>query len=237
MMSVPDSLTNYDVNMVRSVNMLLNEIIDSGSDPVIIETGTYRGKGTTRMLAEATAMIDADIRIYTIESHWDNYLIAKKNLEEYNWITPIYGLSVHEASAIKFIDNNDVLVDQEKYGVQIDTNIPVAFYKSEIKGNVSAWGESVPKMDREQQVLERLVAENYGNNYFLFVLDSCGGIGWLEFEAVGNLMCGSPFSVWLHDINHVKHFRSYKEIVENPDWMIVAEETNEWVLATYSRKI
>jgi hypothetical protein len=66
----------------------------------------------------------------------------------------------------------------------------------------------------------------------LVLLDSAGGVGFLEFKTVLQILEGSSFFIILDDIHHLKHFRSYAHIKSDPSFMILGENLQHgWVVA------
>jgi hypothetical protein len=82
-----------------------------------------------------------------------------------------------------------------------------------------------------EDLLKKFVSK-YKKEVPLILLDSAGGIGLLEFKIVTETMGSDPYYLLLDDINHLKHFRSFKEIKENPSFTILAENVESgWVFA------
>jgi hypothetical protein len=68
----------------------------------------------------------------------------------------------------------------------------------------------------------------------LIVLDSAGGIGYLEFSTVLKVMEGHPYLLLLDDICHLKHFRSYNYICSERQFAVLGERKESgWLLARY----
>jgi hypothetical protein len=55
----------------------------------------------------------------------------------------------------------------------------------------------------------------------LILLDSAGGIGFLEFNKVKEIMGDNPYTLVLDDTHHVKHHRSKLSIHQDPNFKIV----------------
>jgi hypothetical protein len=206
----------------------------------VVESGTYRGEGTTQCIIEAIFKAIGGrnlkrwkMKIHTIESDYGNFMIAKENLEQYEkWIKVIHGTSVDVQEALEFIEQDEALLNHEDYpDLYIDAQDPIPFYKNEIMGLLPEFGtKHQGKKIGKNFVFEDLIPEVCTDRP-LFVLDSCGGIGWLEFNKVLELMGKLPFYLFLHDINHIKHFRSYEFIKQTDYFQILNEKEGEWVLA------
>ena len=66
----------------------------------------------------------------------------------------------------------------------------------------------------------------------LIVLDSAGGIGYLEFQTVLKVMGNSEYFILLDDIHHLKHFRSARDIKTDKSFEILGlEQHHGWMLA------
>jgi hypothetical protein len=66
----------------------------------------------------------------------------------------------------------------------------------------------------------------------LIILDTAGGVGFLEFQIVWERMAEKRFALLLDDTHHVKHYRSLQHLRRSADFDIVALGTS-WVLATH----
>lgn len=236
---------NIDENLVDEFFRLVGPL--SAQTPhyknrvrAIIESGTYHGQGTTAAVIAAVKKSHLQLTQYpkmiTIEANENNYKIAWKNLRQHcGWITVKHGTSVGVQEAIDFMENDELLLNHQQYtDILIDSQDPIPFYCSEIKGQLAAFGAG--KMGSEN-LFERFIPK-VRNKKPLFILDSCGGMGLLEFNRMIELMGRERYYVFLHDINHVKHYRSY-QIIQNDAtkrWRILAEKKGEWVLALHRER-
>jgi hypothetical protein len=227
-----DVSAGTDDKLIAELSKLFK--LDKGKHPdIVIETGTYHGEGTTAMVIQAIKSVfkrpDLALKFITIEADSVNFDIATQNLAQYKWVQVIHGSSVNLEKAEKFIKSDEMLLNHENYpDVRIDASDPIPFYLSEVKGKLFMFGGTE---SGEDNIFSKLEGQLYGK-IPLFVLDSCGGIGWLEFQEMLKLMYSRPFYVWLHDINHIKHYRSYAYIKSHPkEWQITAEKPDNWVLA------
>lgn len=185
---------------------------------VIIESGTYTGLGSTKMLA------DIFIKdIITIETNENFYLMAKENLKPYTYVECINGLSLNYNECINFILNDDYIKNHQNYdNIYIDNiDDPMESYRNEI----------IPSTN--ENVLINKIIENYDKK-LLIVLDSAGGIGYLEFQKVIETMKDKSFYLLLDDINHIKHYRSYQDILKNKDFnILISDEFDGYLLCKY----
>lgn len=217
------------------INYLIGILATSPRPMAIVETGTYLGTGTTEIVAKAVNRMMLRYKfkkrpkMYTIEASYKNYVIAKQNLEKYKWIEAIHGCSLDIEECCKFIKNDKAILEHEKYpDLFIDSNDPVSFYTREIRGRL--FENDGPK--GRENVLRDLMPEVWSERP-LFILDSAGGIGFLEFQKVVVWMGNSRYFVFLDDNKHLKHFRSVAYVREC-NWPIIAEDPNgRWLLVLH----
>jgi hypothetical protein len=204
---------------------------------VIIETGTYLGTGSTMMICKlirsimtggssAAKAFDKILpEVFTIEASESNYNQARINLDRFRFCKVIHGCSVDVKDAIEFIKSDEAIINHEKYPqFIIDTlDDPVGFYTSEVAGQLFGKGKKGKNF-----VLRTLIAENM-NKRPIFILDSAGGIGWMEFQYVVNTMGRRRYAVLLDDVQHLKHFRSYL-YAKKCNWELLCEQPGRWAL-------
>lgn len=202
---------------------------------IIIESGTYLGNGSTKILAENFENIE---KIFTCEVNKEFYKTAKKNLKKYKNVKCLNGRTVPYKDAIDFIQNDSIFNELEKYPeIFIDDIInPREFYIKEIKGFLNT-RESLTNrffFNKNDNLLTHLIEKNIDKS-MMIVLDSSGGIGFFEFKLVKEKLKNKPYYILLDDIHHLKHFRSYNEIKKNKHFKIIEEDyENGWALSQYS---
>jgi len=217
----------------------------------IVESGTYVGSGSSTMLAKSIIKSGKTIPAFiTIEVDKSFYKKAVRNLAKYKFITPIWGLSISTAEAKAFIENDEAILHHEKYpDIFIDTlDEPASFYLNEVNGQLSRVGERSffrkiknlispsNKTSFEENVFERIIPP-IKNVVPLFLLDSAGGLGYLEFQKVKTMMDGNTHFLILDDIHHLKHFRSYRDVSEDSNYQIIAKNLeNGWLIAKYEKQ-
>jgi hypothetical protein len=150
---------------------------------------------------------------------------------------------VNRSKAVEFIKNDDVLDNHEKIrDIYIDDIVnPKHFYLNEVSGTPR-------RLERQSEacvhIVETLVLEGGGlasrvltpirENRPLIVLDSAGGIGWLEFSTVVEVMGDFEYFLLLDDIHHLKHFRSYATVRQSDKFEIQGvNESAGWMLAAH----
>jgi predicted O-methyltransferase YrrM len=130
---------------LASVSMASDELFLRTLDKVftenpkvdILESGTYLGMGSTTSLAASLIRNKAKVnKFFTIEADFDLFRQASQNLKKFDFITPIWGLSVSVKEAADFIAKDEAIKNHEKYpDVFIDEiDDPTAFYTNEIEG-------------------------------------------------------------------------------------------------------
>jgi hypothetical protein len=209
------------------------------------ETGTNQGLGSTTMLANAILKSGTPVKaFYTVERDPFFHGKASKNLEKFPFVTPVLGLSVSEKEALEFLQNDPYMKNHEAYpDIFIDdVKDPVGFYVREIQGNLS--GANAGAKKEPQGFVEKLKAifssgaeEKDADNLLeslvskmadhkpLCLLDSAGGIGYLEFKNTMKVMNGRPFFLILDDTHHIKHWRSREDVLANPDFTVFYDST------------
>lgn len=212
----------------------------------VLETGTNIGLGSTKFIAETLASQNAPPHQFvTIEANHNSWRQAKENLKPFPWVNPLWGLSTSREEALRFIGRDPVLLDHRKYpNVYIDdVDDPVGFYSNEIAGRLGGGTRNPIEKMREiadrprfyagEGLLEKWL-EALRSYEPLIVLDSAGGVGYLEFNTVLRVMAKHPFLMLLDDICHLKHFRSYQDIYNDERFAVVGESKEAgWLLARY----
>lgn len=176
---------------------------------VILETGTYIGTGSTKMLALLKPK-----KLYTIECSYVNHIQAKENLKDFPFVECLHGLSVGVEESKTFMALNKHIFEDDVF---IDDMNPIEFYTNEIMGMLNG-GER--KQDMKENILSDLLTKN-ADDTPLILLDSAGGIGFLEFQKVKEIMGERPYTLVLDDTHHVKHYQSKLSVQQDPSFKIV----------------
>ncbi len=172
-----------------------------------------------------------------------NYTVFNK----YSFVEPIWGISVDPEDAIRFVSTDDAIANHQQYpDVFIDTLVnPVEFYTNEIKGKFSQinvkpglWNKIFRKKasseEKFQENVFKTLLPKVRNFNPIILLDSAGGIGWLEFKTMLEYMSNNPFFIILDDIHHLKHFRSLRHVENSPKFTILNKSIEDgWVIASY----
>lgn len=186
----------------------------------IIETGTYHGNGSTRIIASLIKEIPIkEAKFYSIECNEVNVEIARENL-----------------SKSGLIDYVDILSG---------LSVPKEMIPSEhdIRNKIHAASLSKVKLDHEQdpsngskyylKETERFVIDNmlsevlseFDDSIDFALLDSGGHIGKIEFEYLISYL-KTPCFIALDDTRHIKHFESRK-IIQNDKRFEIINDNEE----------
>ncbi len=227
---------------------------------IIIETGTFNGLGSTTFVSNAFEKCNTLKTFYTLEVNPKSYAEALENLKDFPKVKCINGASLNLKEALKFVEEDEAINHHENYpDIFIDTlDNPVAFYAKELRGLL---GENEPEQLTEPQpkrpfslkrflglkpkittpkinpipedLLKDLITKHKSNN-LLIVLDSAGGVGYMEFQKVMSLLKNTSFYLMLDDTHHLKHFRSLRDIQANPNFNILGvSKQHGWCVAKY----
>jgi hypothetical protein len=250
-MKLLSSCPSASMSMVGDERLknLVRDLIREESVTHVIETGTYLGLGSTTFLAESFAENGFPETFITIEANWSSWRQARKNLARFPFVTPQWGKSVSTEEALSFIRTDEMLLNQKDYDeVYIDnTEDPVAFYSNEIMGKLgtesggligSVWARLGQKLDlrfhyQGENLLRRYLSR-FSSQKPLIVLDSAGGIGFLEFNIVQQIMTDKTYTILLDDVHHIKHYRSALSIRSDPSFRVIgSDQENGWMLAKH----
>ncbi len=224
---------------------LLRETLSAFRPGVVVESGTYLGLGSTTLLAELLrdGFAPRPPRLFTIEVSFAHWQQAARNLRRFRHVRCLWGLSVDRQEARHFILHDPVLnAPESEPDVYIDNlENPVRFYLDEVDGKLldpeAVPGDFIRKTLFRERWLQRLLGR-YGAKRPLVVLDSAGGIGFLEFTTVTRLLRDHPYLLLLDDIDHLKHFRSRRAVHADPCFEVLGEEPETgWLLARHNPSI
>jgi hypothetical protein len=209
---------------------ILRSIIEKENIQSVFESGTYLGTGSTTTVADVFVNTKKLPKNFiTVETNLEYFKRAKKNLTKYNFINPVFGLSVDYLEAVKFLVNDDIFNNLEEYDyVYIDhVSKPQHGYLKEIMAGVLQLENRNTPAKKRRNIFSSAKRDSFEfknnmlsefcetlrNETVLIILDSSAGIGFYEFSQVRNLMAKRNYYIILDDIQHLKHFRS-KEYIE-----------------------
>ncbi|RYC67670.1 MULTISPECIES: hypothetical protein [Spirosoma] len=220
----------------------LKQIFTENQIDYVIETGTWLGTGSTQTLARAFSPGRLPKAYYTIEGNLTFHTIARFNLLKWPFVKPLWGDTVAKEKALHFIKHDEALLHHEQYAdVFIDTlEDPVRFYTNEVEGKlgknwvismVDWFGETF--LSRQDDLLQNLLIKHRDDRP-LVLLDSAGGIGWLEYQTVRDTLGNRPYWLILDDIHHLKHFRSFNDVRTRADFRVIGHSLADgWMIAEH----
>lgn len=196
-------------------NIHLDKFISEYKPTKLIETGTYLGNGTTRIIANALKKHSgSDYKFYSIELNPSHVLNAIKNLYDSNlfrYVTILNGLSIPskllpKKSEIEEMCNN--IIEFDNIFIEYEKHNRVDLYYSETNFDY------LP-----DDLLDDCLSEfDYKPEFVL--LDSAGHIGNIEFNYIVGKLKGTCI-IALIDIYHIKHYKSYQQINNDPRFEIL----------------
>lgn len=217
--------TTMDID-VGQFERLVNKLSKQVSQ--IIEVGTFKGTGSTPMLAQT------GVPVVTLEGRTPVWEIAKENLEKFKNVECINGLSLKKGDMATFIiydqfikevllNRKDIIVD--KAGLM---HSPLGAPRNVEEGFQNTQHFYFQEMNGCEN--EDLLWD-YINNYKkqLIFLDGGGGVGYLEFLKVMQLSqdkLRTKFLI-LDDIGHIKHYRS-KLYLLNAGYVFRESKQKRW---------
>lgn len=216
--------TSFLIEDTKTVHEALCSTIFAFQPLHIVETGTHRGTGTTRLLLNALAELKEIFRFNrlpivtftTIEVNNEFAEDAKRNLEG-TGVKVLVGLSVDRQKA-----KDVTLTDEWLQGRQpANAQETIASDHADPSMYLTELGEGT-----EDKILEKVLPLNRP----LLCLDSAGSIGLFEFQEVVRLQ-PAPFLLFLDDVDHVKHYRSRKAIESDSEHWTIHATDGRWLIA------
>jgi ADP-heptose:LPS heptosyltransferase/GT2 family glycosyltransferase/Flp pilus assembly protein TadD/ubiquinone/menaquinone biosynthesis C-methylase UbiE len=211
-----------EISFDSEFSIAIKKIFKEVKPKRIIETGTYHGDGTTKVIASAIRELDlSDTLFYSIEINPDNHQKAKINLENNNlldYVVLLNGLSVPTKllptkeeigrRTVESIEFDDIFIDH-KESVRVEkyfneTNFP----------------------DLQEDLIGFCLAKFEHKPDFI-LLDSGGHMGFIEFNYVIDKV-KSNCIIALDDVFHIKHHKSYLFMKNDPRFEIINESKEKF---------
>ena len=190
----------------------------------IFESGTYMAQGTTAIIAESVGNATADF--VTVEANNIHYGHALGNIMRDGMnVRALLGLSLPRKLLPTLTQIQADCVDHVEDGVYID------FYDYE---RAQKYWEEGCRPAVPDDLMGLVLAAWEGRPDFV-LLDSAGHLGWIEFQyALSMITC--PCTIALDDVNHWKHYRSWKFIKNDPRFTVLAEGSDKfgWGIARFT---
>ena len=228
-----DMMTDKDLTQVDSESEFkktINQVIKEYKPTKLVETGTYFGEGTTRIIIEG--LIEAgiqDYQFYSIEINQNHLFRAKENLNKRGYennVKLLHGLSVPRSLLPTIEEIKKNTVDNIEFdGIIIDhqeQERAIKYFQETNFDNV------------EENLIEKVLRQfEYSPDFVL--LDSAGHIGNIEFNYVISKI-KSKCIIALDDANHLKHYKSYLQIKNDKRFRIIkkSDEKFGFVVAEFT---
>jgi|GEM_PF-1020220 len=189
----------------------------------VIETGTYLGTGTTKIIAKTLVELGLNDAVFlSLEVNPNNIAQAYHNLLHTGllpMVKLVHGLSLPKSMlpTVEYIESTfvkNIQADDEIYIDHAEHERALLYYK---ETNF----DGVP-----DDMLARCM-EAIGNRPDFVLLDSGGHIGNIEFNHLLSLL-KYPCYIALDDIFHIKHHRSFKQISSDSRFQILAESKEKF---------
>lgn len=240
------NLSSVSMSADEDFRKAVRELFRKERIEYIFESGTFDGSGSTTTLAKALVETGTHIKKFvTAEVDYRLFRKARKQLAAFPFVTPVWGMTVAAEEARKFVSEDEAISEHHRYpDIFIDdTEDPKGFYLNELSGQLSkhvlkqSWfSRMFSAADRNKETFTEDLFQKYlpemASGKTLVLLDSAGGVGFLEFQKVCSIMGSKSFFLILDDIHHLKHFRSYRRLQEDNSFNILQEnQAQGWVLA------
>ena len=226
------SLTRIDATSIdTNFKEAIKNCIKKNNINAIIETGTYRGNGSTKVICEAVSN-NKKSEIFSIESNEKNIIHASEYLLKnnlYNKVQILHGLSIPKALIPNESQIQELIENYKDHKIYIDHNEDsrVKKYCDELKCsniNDSLLSYCLDRIDEKEELL--------------IILDSAGHLGYIEFCYLLTLL-KRKFFIALDDIFHLKHHESYRMIKADKRFKLVFKSNSKFgsVIATFDPNI
>jgi ADP-heptose:LPS heptosyltransferase/predicted O-methyltransferase YrrM len=203
----------------------IREIFSSIKPKKIIETGTYHGEGTTRVIASTLRDLGlAGAEFYSIECNPDNYARAVENLRQSGlspFVKVLNGLSTprsdlpsYQEIETRYVRNLDSIGFDDIFIDHQEQQRALLYFKETDFSNIP-------------EDLLGACLRHFDFRPDFVLLDSGGHMGNIEF----NLLIGGlrgPCFVALDDIYHIKHHLSFHQMQKDPRFRIVVSSKEKF---------
>ena len=177
----------------------------------VLETGTHKGLGSTRIIADALHQVCLKARLITIEVRQEFLVEAKRNLSDRVNIDFRLGLSIPRISLpsppeiVYWIRR----MSEENPNIAIDYGGDPMGYFSEISEGCQL----------DDDLLGKLIPII---KFDMILLDSAGHLGLIEFDRLMSVLT-YPVVLALDDTKHLKHWKTVEKIRADDRFEFLAE--------------
>lgn len=177
----------------------------------IIETGTYKGLGSTAAILHA--LLDANIQGFSfvsIEANTGFYEEATKNVDS----------GAYNGSVLLL---NAVSLPRTLLPAKVYNNFPDEVITDHI--NPDKYLNEIPSDVRDDGLMTALHLVNFAPD--LVLLDSAGHLGTLEFDYLMDFV-ERPFTLILDDTMHRKHYNTMKKVKSSSRFEVIKESREKF---------
>jgi len=225
-------LTRIDATLIdTNFEEAIKNCIKKNNINGIIETGTYKGNGSTKVICEAVSNTKI-CEIFSIEANERNIIHASENLlksNHYNKVRLLHGLSIPTDLVPNEFQIQELIENYKSFKIYIDHNEDsrVEKYCDELKcSNIddSLLSHCLDRIDEKEELL--------------IILDSAGHLGYIEFCYLLSVLKRKSF-IALDDIFHLKHYESYQMIKTDKRFKIIFKSNSKFgsIIATFDPNI
>jgi len=141
----------------KLVNILKESLLRYQID-IAIETGTFDGTGSTRIISECFLQTKSPKSYITFEIGFQSWILSLKNLQKYPFVRPLWGCSISREKAMEFVKQDEMILNHEQYSdIYIDDlQNPVEFYAKELEGMLNKSGAVFSPPTKIERILNKL---------------------------------------------------------------------------------
>lgn len=201
---------------------LLKAIISIKRPEIIIETGTFRGEGSTSIIASTLKKHGIESRFFSLEVNQYNWKAAYHNLKRDDldkYVNLMNGLSVPRSMIPSADEISKMIADARAWGMQVDHE-PI--------DAVHYYAKETGEFDYDDLLMTILSPLNFQCDFAL--LDSGGHLGFTEFIYFISLL-KSKCIIATDDTKHLKHYRSLDFMKKDPRFKMIVDENEKYGFA------
>lgn len=178
----------------------------------IVETGSFQGLGSTLVFAQT------GLPVFSIECNRDLVETSRGNLKGFPNVKILLGYSLPRKEMLEFIIQDKIYETHPELYREGGSYAPLEYIREISQGRL------------KQNLLLRLIDNKKKQ---LVLLDSCGGIGYLEFKTFMSVPHLKNKILILDDIQHVKHYRSFCELKRRKIKLHLSK-SRRWLWASFA---
>ncbi|HRP02646.1 MAG TPA: glycosyltransferase [Candidatus Kapabacteria bacterium] len=220
-----DLMKDKDLTQVDNESefkLIISEVILQNKPTKLLETGTYLGEGTTRIIIESLKNANiSDYKFFSIEINPNYYYKAIENLRKRNYnndVTLLNGLSVPKSLLPTIEEIKSNTVDNIEF-----KNIIIDHHESERA--IKYYAETNFQNSKDDLISKVLEIFSYEPDFIL--LDSAGHMGNIEFNYIISKI-RSKCIIALDDANHLKHYKSFLQIKNDSRFKIIRKSDEKF---------